>query len=473
MVGLMTHAALADIESLQAVMKGRVIGPQDPHYDDARKVWNGDIDRRPAVIASCVDAPDVGAAIGFARRHGLEIAVRGGAHSSAGASAVDDGLVVDLSPMNQVTVDPVARRVLVGGGATLAERDVATQAHGLAAPGGLVGHTGVAGLTLGGGMGWLTRKAGLAVDNLISAEVVTADGRILRAAEDENPDLFWAIRGGGGNFGVVTTFEFRLHEVGPAVQFGLFFWGLEQGAEALRLSRDVIATLSPDLNVMVLGLNAPPEPFVPEPFQLQPGYALLVVGFGSDEEHQAVVERVRQTLPPLFDLVTPMPFVQLLQMFDEANPWGLRCYDKCLYVEDFSDDVITVVTAHQPRKASPLSTLFVYRLDGAYCDVGEDDTAFSGERSPRLAVFIVGLTTTAEELSADRRWVRAFWEALQPYALGTGGYVNGDSEYDDDRVRSIYGPVKYERLARIKAAYDPDNVLHRNANIRPAINIPA
>jgi hypothetical protein len=404
----MPHVALADIESLQAAMTGRVLGPRDPEYDLARAVWNGDIDRRPAVIARCVDARDVSAAIAFARQHDLEIAVPGGAHSSAGSSTVDDGLVIDLSALNQVTVDPVARRALVGGGATLADRDVATQAHGLAAPGGLVGHTGVAGLTLGGGMGWLTRKAGLAVDNLVSAEVVTADGRILRASAEENSDLFWAIRGGGGYCGVVTAFEFRLHEAGHSVQFGLFFWGLDQGAQALRLARDLIATLPRDLNAMVIGMNAPPEPFVPEPFRLQPGYALLVVGFGSHEEHQTVVAHVRHTLPPLFDVVTPMPFVQLLQMFDEANTWGIRCYEKSLYVEDLSDDVIAVVIEHEPRKASALSTLFFYRLDGAYSQVGEDDTAFAGGRSPRFAVMIVGLATSAELLSAERVWVRAF-----------------------------------------------------------------
>ncbi len=468
----MTHVAVADIASLQAVMTGSVVDPGHPDYDEARRVWNGDVEGRPAVIARCADASDVARAIGFARRRSLEIAVRGGAHSASGAGTVDDGLVIHLGGLNQVTVDPATRRVRVGGGATLADRDVATQAHGLAAPGGIVGHTGVGGLTLGGGMGWLARKAGLAVDNMVSAEVVTADGRILRASAAENPDLFWAIRGGGGNFGVVTTFEFRLHEVGPSVQFGLFFWGLEQGAEALRLCRDLIPTLPLDLNAMVLGMNAPPEPFVPEPHRFRPGYALILVGFGTDEQHEAVVRHVRAVLPPAFDLVTPMSFVRLLQMFDEANPFGVHAYDTSVYVEDISDDVIAVVTDQLPRKSSPMSTLFFYRLDGAFSEVGEDDTAVGSPRSPGYAVILLGMADSAQRLSADREWVRSFREALRPHSSGAG-YVNAGGELsDEDRVRSIYGAAKYERLARIKALYDPENIFHRNANIRPAAVVP-
>jgi FAD/FMN-containing dehydrogenase len=462
----------ADVQTLRTTVTGEVLAPHDPGYDEARAVWNGDIDKHPAVIVRCASATDVSAAIGFARSHNLEISVRGGAHSMAGNSVTHGGLEIDLSAMRTVTVDPVAQRALVGGGATLADRDAATQAHGLATTGGIVGHTGVGGLTLGGGMGWLTRKAGLSVDNLVSAEVVTADGRILRASPEENSDLFWAIRGGGGNFGVVTAFEFRLQPVGPMVAFGLFFWSLERGTEVLRLARDLFATMPTDVNIIIAGVNAPPAPFVPEQHRLQPGYALLVTSFGSEQEHEAIAARIRAELPPLFDVVTPMPYVQLQQMFDEANAFGILGYDKGLYLEELSDDAIAVVAKQLPGKTCPLSALFFYRLDGAYCEVGEDDTAFGGGRSPRYCVFLIALADSPGGLAADRAWVRSFWTALQPHAMGIGGYVNGETEFPDDRVRSSYGPAKYERLARIKAAYDPDNVFHLNANIRPATGRP-
>ena len=468
----MPQLVSADVENLRTTVTGEVIAPHDPGYDEARAVWNGDIDRHPAVIVRCASAGDVSAAIGFARSRNLEISVRGGAHNASGNSVTEGGLEIDLGAMRTVTVDPVARRAVVGGGATLADRDVATQAHGLATTGGIVGHTGVGGLTLGGGMGWLTRKAGLSVDDLVSAEVVTADGRILHASAEENSDLFWAIRGGGGNFGVVTTFEFQLHPVGPMVAFGLFFWSLQRGTEVLRLARDLFLTLPRDVNIIVVGVNAPPAPFVPDQHRLQPGYALLVAGLGSEQEHEAIVARIREELPPLFDLVTPMPFVQLQQMFDEDNVFGLFAYDKSLYLEELSEAAIAVVAEQLPRKTSPMSALFFYRLDGAYSEVGDDDTAFGGGRSPRFCVMIVAVADSREGLAPDREWVRSFWTALQPHAMGTGSYVNVDADPADDRVRSSYGPAKYERLARIKAAYDPDNVFHLNANIRPATGRP-
>jgi hypothetical protein len=464
----MTQTVSGDIEALRAAMSGPVIGPVDPDYDEARKVWNADIDRRPVVIARCASPADVKTAIAFATEQGLEIAVRSGAHSMSGASVVDNGLVIDLSQLRQVTVDPGTKRARVGGGALLADLDAATQAHGLAVPAGLISHTGVAGLTLGGGMGWLTRQAGLSIDNLVSAQVVTADGRILRAAEDENSDLFWAIRGGGGNFGVVTEFEFRLHEVGPIVQLGLLFWGLEQGPEVLRLAREVISTLPRALNIVIAGLNAPPAPFVPDQHHFQPGYALVVTGFGSAEEHHQVLARIREALPPLFEFVTPMPYVALQQMLDESNAWGFHCYDKGTYIEDLSDAAIEVITEQLPRKSSPLSLLLFYRLDEAYSEAGENDSAFSGGRSPRFAVFIIGVCPTPELLVADRAWVRSFWDALRPYTPGIGCYINAMTEFEEDRVRAAYGPAKYERLTKIKDEYDPGNVFHRNVNIKPA-----
>jgi hypothetical protein len=414
----MTQTTCGPIDTLRAAMTGQVTGPADLDYDQARRVWNADIDRRPAMIAKCASPADVAAAVTFAATNGMEITVRGGAHSMSGAAVADGGLMIDLNKLNQVSVDPQAKRARAGGGALLADLDAATQAHGLAVPAGVVSHTGVGGLTLGGGMGWLTRQAGLSIDNLASAQVVTADGQIQRAADDENPDLFWAIRGGGGNFGVVTEFEFCLHEVGPVVQVGLLFWGLEQGPSVLRLAREVIATLPRELNIIIAGLNAPPAPFVPEEHHHRPGYALAVAGFGSAGQHQQVMTRIRQALPPLWEFTTPMPYVALQQILDEANAWGFHTYDKGTYLEDLSDEAIEVVTSHLPQKNSPLSVLLFYRLDQAYSQPGEDDTAFSGGRSPRFAAFIVAVCPTSDLLAADRVWARSFWQALRPHSLG-------------------------------------------------------
>jgi FAD/FMN-containing dehydrogenase len=464
----MTQLADSGIGELRATFEGSVLGPDDGEYDDARRLWNADQDLRPAVIARCRSAADVSRAVLFARDRGLEIAIRGGAHSISGMSSVDDGLMIDLSELNQVTVDPQTRRARAAGGALLGQLDAAAQEHGLATPAGMVSHTGVAGLTLGGGMGWLSRKFGLSIDNLLSVEVVVADGRILRASDDENPDLFWAIRGGGGNFGVVTEFEFRLHEVAPMIQFGLLFWDLDKGAEVLRMARDVIAKLPPEVNIVVGAVNAPPAPFVPAEYHFRPGYALIVPSFGSADEHAAVLDEIRATVPPLFEFASPMPYVALQQMLDEANGWGFHAYDKGFYLDDFTDEAIEVITEHVPRKQSPGSVLLFYRLDNAYSAVPDDATAFSGSRAPGYAGFIIAVCPTPELLEHDREWARAFWAATIPIGRGIGSYVNAISDTGaDDRVRASYGP-KYDRLAAIKATYDPENIFHRNANIKPA-----
>jgi FAD binding domain-containing protein/berberine-like enzyme len=464
----MTQQAIETIRGLRAAMDGPVLTPSDSGFDDRRRVWNKLIDRRPAVIARCASAADVAAAVGFARENHLVIAVRGGAHAPSGTAVCDDGLMIDLSLMNSVSIDPGARRARAGGGALLADLDAAAQAHGLAVPAGIVSHTGVGGLTLGGGMGWLTRKYGLSIDNLASAEVVTADGRVLRAAADSHPDLFWAIRGGGGNFGAVTNFEFDLHEAGPQVQVGLFFWSLDRGPEALRLAAGITASLPPDINAVIAAVNAPPAPFVPPQHRFAPGYALLVAGFGSGPEHAGLVTRIRDALPPLFDVVTPMPYVELQRLFDEANAWGLYGYDKGVYIESLSDQVIDTITEQVPRKNSAMSALMFYRLDGAYSRVEDDATAFSGGRSPRYAAFIIGLAPEARLLAADRNWVRDVWQALRPYALADGNsYLNSTTEHSSDQIRGSYGNAKYERLAAIKAEYDPDNIFRLNANIPP------
>ena len=465
----MSQTISSDVDALRAGLTGEVFAPGDAGYDQARTVWNAGIDRSPRVIARCLSPDDVVAAVGFACERGMDVSVRGGAHNTSGTAVCDDGLMVDLSAMNRVAVNPETRRARVGGGALLRDLDAATQAHGLAVPAGVIGHTGVGGLTLGGGMGWLTRKFGLTIDSLVSAEVVTAEGQILRASAVEHPDLFWAIRGGGGNFGVVTEFEFSLHEVDPVVEFGLFFWGLEHGADVLRLARELVPAMSPNLNAIFGAINAPPAPFVPEQYRLQPGFVLLLAGFGSGTEHDEVVTRIRAELPPLFDMVTPMPYVALQQMLDEANAWGFHAYEKGTYIQDLSDAAIAVVTEHVPRKNSPMSLMLFYPLDGAYSRVDDADTAFGGGRSHRFEAFIIGLAPDPDLLAADRVWVREFWDALRPHAIGSGdGYVNGADELGEDRVRSTYGPTKYKRLAQIKRQYDPQNVFHLNGNIKPA-----
>lgn len=463
----MTQDLRDHLDALRTTLAGEVLTPQDDGYHAARRVWNADIDRHPAVIARCASAQDVAAAVTFAVGQGLKIAVRGGGHSMSGSSVVDNGMMIDLSRLNEVVVDPDNRSARVGGGALLADLDAATQEYGLAVPAGVISHTGVGGLTLGGGMGWLTRRAGLTIDNLMSADVVTADGEIRRTSPQEHPDLFWAIRGGGGNFGVVTQFEFQLIEVGPMVQMGLLFWSLEQGRDVLRLAREVLADLPPEFNIIIAGLNAPPEPFVPQRQQMQPGYALVVVGFGPGDGHGALMERIRGALPPLWEFVTPMPYVVLQQMLDKPNAWGFHNYDKGTYLEELSDAAIDVVVEHLPRKSSPLSVLLFYRLDAAYSHVAEDATAFSGGRSPRYEVFIVAVCPTPELLVEDRAWVRSFWDGLRPHAPQFGTYVNALTDAQDDRVRLAYGPEKYDRLARIKSIYDPHNVFRRNANIKP------
>lgn len=450
---------------------GELLTPGDPGYDEARSVWNGAFDRHPAIIARCGSDAEVATAVALGRERELEIAVRGGGHSFSGASTCDGGLMIDLGPMRGVSVDPGARRAVCGGGASWADVDAATQVYGLATPGGIVSHTGIGGLTLGGGMGWLTRPFGLSIDNLVSARVVTAGGRVLRAAEDENAELFWGLRGGGGNFGVVTSFEFRLHRVGPTVNVALLFWEADQGVDMLRLCRQYLPALPRDSGCfMALGLTAPPLPFVPEQHVGVVGHALLVAGFGSAEQHGQMLEPVRAALPPLFEVVTPMPYTGLQRLVDDAVPWGIRAYDKSLYLDDLSDEVIALLAAGMPLKNSPMSFGPVFYLDGAYTDSADDSTAFGGRRDPCYAVEMAANAPTAELLEADTVWSRGLWERLRPHARGSGSYVNFMGEYERDRVRSAYGSAKYERLARLKAEYDPDNVFHRNANIEPAVS---
>ncbi|WP_410788969.1 FAD-binding oxidoreductase [Kribbella sp. C-35] len=462
----MTQLAETGFDALRAALEGTVLAPGEDGYDEARRLWNSEHNRLPAVITQVRSAADVQVAVRYAVAEGLEIAVRGGAHSPHGLASVDGGLMIDLSRMNQVTVDPETRRARAGGGALLGDLDAAAQEHGLAVPVGMVSHTGIGGLTLGGGIGFLTRMHGLSIDNLASVQIVTADGSIMRAAEDENPDLFWAVRGGGGNFGVVTEFEFRLHRVGPIVHYGMAFWSLEQGAEMLRAARELIPALPREVNVVIVCVNAPPAPFVPAEHHFKPGYALVVVGFGSPEQHAEAMTQVRGLLPPLFEFATPMPYVAVQQLIDEPNAWGSYHYEKGAYLEELSDGAIEVITEHFPRKTAPLSVTILYHLDTGYLETADDATAFGGQRSERYVLFAIATTPTLDALEAERAWTRTFWDALQPYTPDIGSYVNGLYEADEARLRASYGD-KFDRLVAIKRKYDPDNVFRRNQNIKP------
>lgn len=464
----MTQTISGGPEALRASVTGDVFCPGDPGYDEARRVWNAQIDRHPAVVVMCADAADVAAAVVFARCAGLEISVRGGGHNTSGAAVNDGGLMINLSRMDQVSVDVPARRARAGGGALLSALDAATQQHGLATPSGTVSHTGVGGLTLGGGQGWLTRRHGLSVDNLTGAEVVLADGSVVWADECSHPDLFWALRGGGGNFGVVTTFEFALHEVGPIVHLGFLFWALDQGVEAFRAIREIVADLPPEFAVMIVAADAPPAPFVPPEHVGKPGVALVLVGLGEADGHAAQVDRVRAALPTLFDAVTPLPYTVLQQMIDQGTAWGQQAYEKGTDLPELCDGAIDVLVEHLSTKPGPGCQVLFYRLDGAYSTVAEDATAYGGTRAPRYAPTIVSLAPDAAGWAPGRDWVRGLWTALQPYALGIGSYVNTMSEFEEDRIRASYGEAKYRRLAGVKAHYDPDNTFRGNANIPPA-----
>ena len=464
----MTAVAGQGLDGLRSRFSGRVITAADGDYYQARSVWNGAIDAHPAVIARCAGAGDVAAAVGFAQDAGLEVSVRGGGHNFGGAAVGDGGLTIDLSTMCEVMVDPDARTARVGGGATLAQLDAATQAHGLATTGGTVSHTGIGGLTLGGGFGWLTHQFGLSCDNLLSAEVVTATGEVLRASAAQHPDLFWALRGGGGNFGVVTEFEFQLHPVGPLAQLGLFFWDLEDGEAALALAQQVTADLPPRMGALIAGLNAPPAPFVPGQHHFRPGYALIVAAFGADAEHARLADQIRSAVPPLFEFITPIPYIGLQQILDEAAPWGILAYEKSLYLDALSPEVISIIAAQMRRKQSPMSLLLAFPMGGAFCQVPDEATAFGGSRAPGVIVNAAAIAPEPGLLAADRDWARQTWQDLLPYAPGTGSYVNFMNDYEADRVRASYGPAKYQRLAQVKAAYDPGNVFHRNPNINPA-----
>jgi FAD/FMN-containing dehydrogenase len=459
------HLDPALVDGLRKPFTGEIVQPGDADYDQHRRIWNGSIDRYPALVARCADAADVGRAIRFAREAGLDLTVRSGGHSFPGHSVSDDGMVVDLSLMKRIQVDPENRVVRVQAGVRLGELDQATQPFGLAVPAGIVTTTGLAGLTLGGGIGWLMRKYGLTIDQLLSVELVTADGELVTASESENPDLFWAVRGAGSNFGVVTEFEFQLNPLGPEVYAGAVFWPMEESANVLRFYRDWITDVPDELTTIVVHRKAPPLPAIPAELHGRPVVTIISCYAGPVADGERVLAPMRAFGSPLLDLNARKPFVDHQAMFDPSFPNGWWYYFRSCEVDTLSDEVIDITAEHAQRLRSPLTAFPIFHLGGAVAQIGDDDTAFHGRNSGHI--FNINATTSARDgFDAEREWSRTFWTALQPYQRGV--YVNFLMEEGDQRVREAYGPAKYDRLRALKRRYDPDNVFCHNQNIPPA-----
>jgi FAD/FMN-containing dehydrogenase len=460
----MGTVAVGEMEELQGRLRGSILLPGEPAYDQARAIWNAMIDKRPAMIVRCAGAADVRTAVDFARSHGVPLAVRGGGHNIAGSALVNDGLVIDLSGMRSVQVAPHKMRAWVEGGALLRDVDHEAQAYGLATPLGINSTTGVGGLTLGGGFGWLTRKHGLAIDNLVSADIVTASGERLHIDSDKHPDLFWAIRGGGGNFGVVTTFEFALHQVGPLVTAGLIVFPFAQARSLLRNYRDYVEALDENISVWAVLRGAPPLPFLPEAVH---GTGIVALAFFSPqpaEQVQGALDTVRSFGDPLGEHVGAVPYSAWQQAFDPLLVPPARNYWKSHNFNTLSDAAIDVVVDYAGKLPSAQSEIFLGLLGGAANTHAPDEMAYPH----RAALYAMNVHTRWEEAAQDAAclaWAREFFKAAAPHAAGSV-YINFLNEDEVDRIAEAYGP-NYARLRQIKAQYDPDNLFRTNQNIRP------
>lgn len=451
------------MDQLREQVRGAVITAGDEGYDQARRVYNAMIDRRPRVVVRAANTGDVASAVRYARANGLEVAVRGGGHSVPGFGTVDDGVVIDLVAMRGVRVDPGARTARAEGGATWGDFNAATYPYGLATTGGIISTTGVGGLTLGGGIGYLTRGYGLSCDNLVSADVVTADGRILVASEHENADLFWALRGGGGNFGVVTSLEFQLHPV-KDIYGGPMFFSLDDAADVLRFYRDFIQDAPEQFGGFPAYQIAPPLPFIPENRHGEPFLAFISCWAGPPDEGESVLKELRDVAPVIAEHVGPMPYPALNSAFDALVPPGLQHYWKANFVRTLSDDVVAAHLSHGPKVPVVNSTMHIYPINGAAHRVAPDATAF-GHRDATFATVIAGMWPDPAQNDANIQWVRDYYDATAPLSEA-GGYVNFMASDDEDRVAANYG-VNYDRLRAVKRVYDPDNVFHLNQNIAP------
>jgi FAD binding domain/Berberine and berberine like len=455
----------AALRELEASFGGELVRPSDPTYDDARRIWNRSIDRRPGLIARCTGVADVVSAVRFARENEQLVALRSGRHSYPGLCICDGGMVIDLGQMKGIRVEPEGRTARAQAGVLLGDLDREAQAFGLAVPAGIVTHTGLAGLTLGGGVGWLERKYGLTVDQLLSVDMVTAAGEFVSASAEENADLFWGLRGGGGNFGVVTEFEFRLNPVGPQVLAGPIMWAVEDSPEVLRFYREWIKEVPDELTTIVTHRRVLPVPTIPEELH---GRHVVIVGScfaGPVEEGERVLSPLREFGQPLLDGCAPMPFTKHQASLDPSFPHGWWYYIRSCNLAELTDDVIDVLVDHALRITSPVTVFSIFHLGGAVARVGEDETPIAARTSGHI-VNVIGITTTGDAFEDEREWARGLWTALQPHHQDV--YVNFLMEEGEDRIREAYGAAKYDRLKALKRKYDPDNFFRLNQNIPPA-----
>jgi FAD/FMN-containing dehydrogenase len=456
----------ATLGELEGNLRGQLIRPGDPDYDQARAVWNGAHDRHPALIIRCAGTADVVRAVEFARSEGLEVAVRGGAHSIAGFSTSDGGVVIDTSPMQGIWVDPAGRRAVAQPGLTWSEFDHETQAFGLAVTGGLVSSTGIAGFTLGGGLGWLLRKYGLTSDNLLSADVVTADGQLVTASEHSHPDLFWALRGGGGNFGVVTSLEYRLHPVGPLVFAGAVFYAGSAAVQVLRGWRDLTASMPDELTTLANILVAPPVPFLPEAVHGQPIVAILGVYAGAVDDGAKAAQPLRTLAEPIADLMGPMPYAAMQGLLDPLWQAGAQNYFTSALLDRLDDDAIDTLLAQHTAGRAPVHELHLHHAGGAMARVPAGATAFA-HRGAAYVLNIIARSPDRAGFEQHADWARATHQAIGPWSDG-GAYVNFTSEPGQDKVQASYPPDTYARLVAVKDRYDPTNLFRLNQNIRPS-----
>jgi FAD/FMN-containing dehydrogenase len=462
-----THSA-GDELKLAEGFRGQVIRPRDSGYDEARAVYNGSIDRRPSLIVRPMGAADVIDAVNLAREHGLPLAVRGGGHSVAGNGTVDDGVLVDLSTLKGVRVDPKARTARAGGGVLVGELDRETQLFGLVTPSGRVTTTGIGGFTLGGGYGWTSAKHGLACDNLISADVVTADGKLVRASEDENPDLFWGLRGGSSNFGVVTSFEFKLYPLGPIVLAGMLLHSLDHAGEIIRGYRDYVNNAPDELGTGMAILQAPPAPFVPEHARGKPALGIIAIYVGDPAQGERVIAPLRALAKPVADLLQPIPYTAFQALVDPFSPTGWHNYHRGIHLSGLPDAAIDtyVKLSAEITAVSPITQVIMFRHGGAVSRVPDGATA-AGHRDAVYMAHPIACWQDAVQTDMHVRWVRRFSDAMSKFSTG-GVYLNFEPDEGEQKVRAGYGPEKYARLVALKDKWDPENLFRINQNIRPS-----